>query len=215
VLTLAGILFIAVFSPLLALRTIRIDGTSRVGADEVHASLEDQLGTPLALVDYERITTELAAFPLIRSYVTETIPPDTLVIHIVERQPIGELLVNGTYRLVDPAGVVVQESATRAGGVPLIDLGGADATDPAFDAVVQVLLVMPASLVAQVDTITAKTRDDVSLVLSGVGQRVEWGSAENSAKKAVVLSRLIAITDPARAGTFDVSAPGNAIFSPS
>lgn len=215
VLALVGVFAIALFSPLLALRTITVDGTSRVDAEEVTAALSDQLGTPLALLDYGRITEELGAFPLIRSYVTETVPPHTLVVHIQERQPVGELLAGGKYLLVDPAGVVVQESATRIGGTPIIDLGGADASDPAFEAAVQVLLAMPASLRSQVDSITATTQDDVNLVLVGVGQRVKWGSAENSEKKAIVLSRLIAITDPKRAGTFDVSAPGNAIFSPS
>ncbi len=212
---LIAVMFLAVFSPLLALRTITVDGTSRVSAAELRAAVADQLGTPLALVDFGKITTELSAFPLIRSYVTETVPPDTLVIHVVERQPVGELLAAGIYTLVDPAGVVLQSSVDRIGGVPVIDLGGNGSTSPAFESVVQVLLAMPPRLLGQIDSITAKTQDDVVLVLSGAHQRVEWGSAENSARKADVLSRLIAITDPAKAGEFDVSAPGNAIFTPS
>ncbi|MEP6478843.1 MAG: FtsQ-type POTRA domain-containing protein [Rhodoglobus sp.] len=212
--TLAGLLAVAVYSPLLALRTITIDGTARVSAADVHAAVDDQLGTPLALLDQKRITTELSAFPLIRSYVTEVVPPDTLVIHIVERQPVGQLFTGGVYHLVDPAGIVLQESVDRIAGVPVIDLGGKDAKSTAFEAVVHVLLALPPGLLAQVDSVSAQTQDDVSLVLAGVGQRVSWGSADDSAKKAVVLSRLIAITDPSLAGQFDVSAPGNAIFKP-
>lgn len=211
---MAGLLAIAVYSPLLALRTITIDGTARVNANDVHAAVDDQLGTPLALLDQNRITAELSAFPLIRSYVTEIVPPDTLVIHIVERQPVGELFTGGVYHLVDPAGIVLQESVDRVAGVPVIDLGGKDAKSAAFDSVVHVLLALPPELLAQVDSVSAQTQDDVSFVLAGVGQRVAWGSAEDSAKKAIVLSRLIAITDPALAGQFDVSAPGNAIFKP-
>lgn len=214
IVTLLTVVAAAVYSPILALRTIRVDGATRVSAEEIHAAVDDQLGTPLALLDFDKITTALGSFPLIRSYVTETVPPDTLVIHIVERQPVGAILDRGQYSLVDPAGIVIQTSADRIPGMPTIDLAGKDTSSPVFESVVEVLLALPAPLLAQVDTITARTRDDVSLVLTGVGQRVAWGSAEESEQKAKVLAALIAITDPTRPGEFDVSAAGNAIFRP-
>ena len=60
----------AVYSPILALRTITVDGTSRIDAVEVQTAVDGQLGTPLALLDYDAITKDLTVFPLIRSYVT-------------------------------------------------------------------------------------------------------------------------------------------------
>jgi len=214
VVTLIGLVLTAVYSPLLALRHITVDGTVRVDPAEVIAAVDDQLGTPLALIDMGRMTAALGAFPLIRSYVTETVPPDTVIIHIVERQPVGSIVAGGSYLLVDPAGVTVQESAERMPGVPLIDIAGADPSSPAFAAVVEVLLALPPTLLAQVDSVTAHTQDDVSLVLTGVGQRVTWGSADDSARKAALLAALIAVTDPTRAGEFDVSAPTNGVFRP-
>ena len=205
----------AIFSPLLALRQITVDGTSRVSADEVHQAIDGQLGIPLALIDYGRLTDELGSFPLIRSYVTEIVPPDTLLVHVTERQPVGSLVVNSAYQLVDPAGVTVQESAERVAGVPVIDIGGASTTSPVFQSVVAVLVSLPPGLLAQLDTVTARTPDDVSLVLTGVGQRVTWGAAVESARKAALLAALIAVTDPLLAGEFDVSAPGNGVFRPS
>ena len=212
--TLIGAVAIAVYSPILALRTIEIDGTARLSAEEVHAVVDDQLGTPLALIDFDGITAALGTFPLIRSYVTETVPPDTLIIHIVEREPVGAILSAGVYTLVDPAGIVVQSSIDRVPGVPVVDLAGQDTSSPAFESVVEVLLALPASFLAQVDSITARSQDDVSLVLTGIGQRVAWGSADNSVQKAAVLAALVGITDPSRQGEFDVSAPSNGIFSP-
>jgi cell division protein FtsQ len=215
VVTLIGLVLVAVYSPILALRTITIDGTARIDPGELHAAVDGQLGTPLALVDFDAITAKLSAFPLIRSYVTETVPPDTLLIHIVERQPVGTIQTGDKkFLLVDPAGITVQESVERIPGVPLIDLHGADMSSAAFASVVEVLLALPPALLAQVDVASAHTRDDVSLVLTGVGQGVTWGSADDSAKKAALLAALIAVTDPARAGTFDVSAPGNGVFRP-
>ncbi len=210
-----GLVLVAIYSPLLALRTITVDGTSRVSAEAVQAAVADQLGTPLALLDFERITAQLGEFPLIRSYVTETVPPDTLLIHVVEREPVGQILADSRYLLVDPAGITVQESADRVPGVPVIELGAEDTSSVVFAATVEVLLALPPTLLAQVDTISARTQDDVSLVLSGLGQRVQWGSADGSGEKAALLAALIAVTDPASEGEFDVSAPSNGIFRPS
>lgn len=212
--TLLSLILAAVFSPILALREIRIEGASRVDPVAIHAAVEGQLGTPLALLDTGRLTAELGQFPLIRSYVTQIIPPETLVIRIVERQPVGAIGSGARYTLVDPAGVVVQESTERPAGIPLINIGTASTSSDVFDSVVEVLLALPPSLLAQVDTVTATTQDDVALVLTGVGQSVTWGSADQSAQKAALLAALIAVTDPSRPGEFDVSAPSNGVFRP-
>jgi cell division protein FtsQ len=205
---------VAVFSPALALKTIRIEGAERISADELTAAVDDQLGTPLALLDLGRVKEELAAFPLIRSFVTEAVPPNTLVIRITERQPIAATTSGAVFQLLDPAGVVVGETATRVDELPLIDLGGQGTDGVAFTSVAQVLLAVPADLRASIDSVAATSKDDVTLVLRGVGQKVAWGSAEGSAQKARVLAELIRQTDPAQAGEFDVSAPSIAVFRP-
>jgi cell division protein FtsQ len=204
---------VAVFSPILALRTVVVEGTSRIPAADVAAAVSGQLGTPLALVDMDQLHGELSAFPLIRSYTTEAVPPDTLVIRIVERQPVGQVTAGTGFELVDPAGVTIAQSAERVPGYPLITAdGGVQGT--AFRSMAEVLVSLPAGLLATVDSISATTQDDVTLVLTGVGQQVRWGSAEDSAEKALVLGKLIAVTDASRPGIFDVSAPGTAVFHP-
>jgi len=214
--TLLGLILVAVYSPLLALKTIEVSGTERIDPVAVESALAGQLGTPLALVDYSQITKELSAFPLIRSYVTATVPPDTVRVQIVERQPIGVVqAAPALFLLVDPAGVTVQESEVAPTGVPLINLAGGPTSGPAFRAVADVLISLPDDLRAQVTSISARTKDDVMLVLAGIGQSVVWGSSADSARKAVLLGALIAVTDAGRAGEFDVSAPGNGIFRPS
>ncbi|MGL4340526.1 MAG: FtsQ-type POTRA domain-containing protein [Rhodoglobus sp.] len=212
VLTLLALVFVAVYSPLLALRTISIEGTSRIDAAEVRSAVDGQLGTPLALVDFDVITKDLTAFPLIRSYVTQIVPPDTLVIRITERSPVASVQDGAMFALVDPAGVVVQQSVERIPGVPLLNLPGGDVSSSAFQSMVAVLLALPPEMLAQVESVSATTQDDVSLVLTGVGQGVTWGSAEQSEKKAILLMALIRVTDPAQPGVFDVSAPGNGVF---
>lgn len=205
---------VAVFSPALALKTVRLEGATRVDAATLQAALDEQLGTPLALVDEGRIVASLEQFPLIRSFVIERVPPDTIVVRITEREPVAAMASPDGYDLVDPAGVSVLTSPTAVDGVPLVDVRGQGVDSVAFRSVIEVLLSMPAELRARVVQVTAASRDDVTLSLSGVGQTVAWGSADDSALKARVLATLMTTVDPGRAGEFDVSAPTIAIFRP-
>jgi cell division protein FtsQ len=206
-LVFVALIAVAVWSPLLALKEISIVGASRVDAVAVEAALDDQLGTPLALIDLSKVTDELAAFPLIRSYTTESVPPHTLVVTIVERQPVGVVDNGSDFAVVDPAGVVIETVDTHAAGLPLIQAGDASIGNPAFASAVEVLLALPPDLLARVDSISATTKDDVTLLLVGDLQSVAWGSADRSAFKARVLATLVT-TQPASARVeFDISAP--------
>ena len=55
-------------------------------------------------------------------------------------------------------------------------------------------------------------RDDVTLTLAATSQRVVWGSAADSERKATVLAALLGRYAGAGAGEYDVSAPGIAVF---
>jgi len=214
VLALVGVVAIAVYSPLLALTKIEITGTSAVDKAEVLAAVDGQLGTPLALVDTDRLTAELAEFTLIQSYVTEIVPPHTLIIHVTERAPIGSVVTGSGFTVVDAAGVAIERSAARPEGVPLIELAGADIDSDVFDSVVEVLLNLPDSVADRVERVTAATKDNVTLVLDGVGQRVVWGSAEQSELKARVLARLMENQGSKARVEFDVTAPLNVVVRP-
>ena len=211
VVSLIGLVLVAVFSPLLALREVQVVGAVGVDSVALTAELEAQRGTPLALLDHGRIDATLQGFPLIRSYSIETVPPGTIIVHLVEREPIVVVARDAGFGLVDPAGILLGESAERLPGVPLIVDRGAAIPNPAFDAAVEVLLAMPVDLRSQVDTITATTRDDVTMTLVGAQQSVRWGSADDSERKAALLAALRGIHG-LTPGTFDVSAPGNGIF---
>jgi cell division protein FtsQ len=201
----------AVYSPLLSLKTITVEGASRIDAASVRAAVKDQLGKPLATVDFGRIKSELSKFPLIRSYVTEIAPPDTLIIRVAERVPIGTIATSKGFTVVDPAGVEIEAAANRPASFPLIQLGTQSTKSPGFTAAVAVLLALPAEVLKRVDTVTAQTTDDVTLVLTGAGQSVIWGSAENSVLKARVLVALIATQSPNAVVKYDVSAPNTPV----
>lgn len=207
ILVFAGLIAVAVWSPLLALRQITVVGASRVDPAAISGAIDDQLGTPLALLDLDRVTQQLAAFPLIRSYTTQLVPPSTMVVTIVEREPVGLVTDGSDFAVVDPAGVVIEFASERPAGLPLIAAGEASIGNPAFVSAVEVLLALPPELLARVDTITATTKDDVGFVLSGDLQAVTWGSADRSAFKARVLATLVATQPESARVEYDISAP--------
>ncbi len=205
------VVLLAAYSPLLAVRGVAIEGTSRVDVTAVTNALDDQVGRPLALVDYGAIERDLAQFPMIESYSVEARPPDILAIRVVERRPVAQVQTATGFDLLDAAGVTVQQSVERIAGFPVIDLTGTQIGSPGFEAAAAVLTSLPDALLSQVDRISGTTPDSVTLVFGGAGQRVVWGSAEDSELKAVILQRLIATQDPAAAVEYDVSSPQNPV----
>ncbi|TFC11043.1 FtsQ-type POTRA domain-containing protein [Cryobacterium algoritolerans] len=207
---LAGFVLIGAYSPLMALKNIEVVGAGRVSSTEVQAALGEQLGTPLPLVDFAKVKKELSRFTLIRSYVTESRPPGTLVVRIVEREPIGAVVTPAGFDLVDAAGVVIQSGAERPAGYATID-ARAGASSTGFQAAAAVIAALPDGIRGQLDTVTAATKDDVTLTLIG-GARVVWGSAEKSQYKAVVLAALVVSHPVGSVGEYDVSSPDSAVL---
>lgn len=193
------------YSPLMALREIRVEGASRVPAADIRAAFDDRMGTPLPLIAADDVQRTLSAFPLIETYSTETVPPGTLVVRVVERTPVGVLQTSSGYVSADAAGVVVERHDAPPDGLPLVTAeGGLDGD--AYRSAGAVLRSLPAELRARVAQVTADTPDDVRLDLAE-GAVVVWGSADESSLKATVLARLMAAAPPDEVDGYDVSAP--------
>jgi cell division protein FtsQ len=201
------LVLLVAYSPLLSVHRIVVEGASRLDAATVTAALDEQQGKPLALVDYGAIERELEGFPMIASYSVEARPPDTLAVRLVERRPVAQLQTPQGFDLIDAAGVTVQQSPERIGGFPLLDPAGTTIGSPGFEAVAAVLMSLPDALLGQVGTVSGATPDSVSFTFGGAGQRVVWGSAEDSELKSRILERLIGTQDPAAAVEYDVSSP--------
>ena len=205
VVALVAVVAVGAYSPLMALRDVRVEGAQRIPPAEVQAAFAGVMGTPLPLIDPGDVQAALEAFPLIETYATETIPPGTLVVRIVERTAVGVIDAGSGLELVDAAGVVIERPAERPEGQPLIVVDGGVA-DEGFRAIAAVVRSLPAEVRAQLTGATAATADDVSLELAG-GATVVWGSAEDSALKADVLAALMRAALPDTVSLYDVSAP--------
>lgn len=206
----AGLLLIVgllAYSPLFMLRTIDVVGTSRVDSGSVSAALSGQLGRPLALVDFGAIQRVLDGYPLIKSYSTESRPPNSLVVRITERTPAVAVASAAGFDLIDPAGVLVAQSTVAVPGNPVIDAAVTVVGSPGFVAATRVLDSLAPELRLRVSAISAPTPDSVSFELPDAGKTVIWGSSERSALKSRILTQLLAQAQLSGAGQIDVSSP--------
>lgn len=206
VVLLVAVTFATAYSPLFAVERITVVGAIKLDADAVESAMSGQLGRALPLVDESEVKAALVAFPLVESYTLEARPPHDLVVRIVERTPIGYIETRAGFALVDAAGVTLATATAPGTDAPLLAIeGGTDSA--AFEAAGLVMRALPATISVQVTGVTASTPDDVTLQLGGSGTTVVWGSAEDSAMKALVLATAMKARPPAGVSEYDVSSP--------
>ncbi|MFV0372982.1 cell division protein FtsQ/DivIB [Microbacterium sp.] len=196
----------AVYSPLFAVERVRVLGADSLDAAEVEGALEDQLGVPLPLVDTSAVKAALVGFPLVESYALESRPPHELIVRIVERTPIGVLESTAGFTLVDAAGVALATTATAPEGYPVLSVAGGVGS-PAFEAVGRVFRALPEEIRTRVSAMAATTGSDVTLTLDGGATDVIWGTADESATKALVLEKTMEALPPEDVSVYDVSSP--------
>lgn len=203
----AGFLAAAVYSPMLAVRTIAVDGTKLLKADAIRKALAPMEGTPLPQIDDAEIARLLKPLVQVRSVSTEARPPSTLLVHVVERVPVALLKKDNDYLLVDVDGVQLGSTKDPA-SVPLPLIEGNAARAELFTAITAVLATLPADVLAKMASASAKSPDAVELRLID-GKTVVWGNAEEKELKARVLEALLkAPADPkVPVNVYDVSAP--------
>ncbi len=203
----AGFLAAAVYSPMLAVRSIAVDGTKLLKAEAVRKALSPVEGTPLPQIDEAEITRLLKPLVQVRSITTEARPPSTLLVHVVERVPVALLKRDNNYLLVDVDGVQLGSTQDPA-SVPLPLIDGSASRPALFKAITAVLATLPADVLAKMASASAKSPDAVELRLID-GKTVVWGNAEEKELKARVLEALLkAPADPkVPVNVYDVSAP--------
>ena len=206
-----GLAWLLLLSPVLALHTdaIRIDvaGTgTTVDAKAVLAVVEPESGTPLPRLDTVSVRRAVLDVPGVRAATVSRDWPHGLTIMIVARDPVAAVPADsGGLVLVDQDGVQVGRTDAAPEGLPVVSVP-LDGDPRAMTAVLVVLKQIPADLAAEVAAVAAANRDAVTLTLRD-GAVVEWGSADQSALKAAVLTTLRASPTSAGVRVFDVSAP--------
>lgn len=216
IVVVVALLMLAVFfSPLLALKTITVDGAKLASADQVQSALASLKGKPLPRIDQSEVQKLLTGLVQVQSVTVEARPPSTLLVHLVERIPVAVLKNGEQYVLVDPQGIQLGTVADAAAAqLPLIDGGTGVIGQATFSAITAVLAALPTEVRAQMASASASSPDAVELTLVD-GKKVTWGDASQMALKAKVLQTMLKNPPQAEPGKpalapikfYDVSAP--------
>ncbi|MDD1478053.1 FtsQ-type POTRA domain-containing protein [Arthrobacter sp. H16F315] len=205
----AGILAIAVYSPVLAVRTVTVEGTKLLTADQIRTALAPLEGKPLPQISDGDVTALLQPLVQVKSVSTQARPPSTLQVRVTERVPVALVKQGEVHQLVDEDGVKLSDTADPAAiPLPVIDGGNGTLPKDLFQAITGVLGALPADVLGRLSSASAKSVDAVELKLVD-GQTIVWGNAGEKELKARVLEALLkAPADPKNpVRVYDVSAP--------
>lgn len=208
---LVVLVIIVTTSPLMSLRTIKVEGTVRLTNAQVIEQLQPLAGLPLAQVSGADVARELSDVALIQSVDTRAELPDTLAVSIIERTPLGAVGTAGNFRVVDQAAVELWSDTVRPSELPLIGVA-ADSDDRGFRAIVEALAVIPEEVLRRIDRITASSADTVAFSLRDSDHQVLWGSSEFSAQKARALPAALQAAGAAGAKLIDLSTPETVVI---
>jgi cell division protein FtsQ len=201
-LSILAVLYLVLFTGVLGVRTVTVEGTKGLTADEVRTAAAVEMGKPLIRLDTDEIAGRVSQLPRVSHVSVERSWPSTVTIEVTERTPVGFVRRPEGVHLVDSAGVDFAVIAQVPTGLPAIDVAKPGPDDPATKAVVDVLGRMPQQLRDMVTGLAAQSAGSVQLTLTD-GRVVKWGNSTDTERKAMVLAALL--TRPGK--SYDVSAP--------
>jgi cell division protein FtsQ len=204
---LAGLAWLVWFSPVLAARTVRVQGVPAAAVPDITARAQVPLGQPLARVDTEAIAHRVIASATLAEVTVSRSWPSTVVITASPRVPVLAVKnPQGQVQVVDAQGIAYATVPAAPGGVPQIRT---DVTPPSREALragISVLQALTPAQRRQVTDVRVTGASSVSLTLGG--RTVVWGGASDPELKVKVLSVLLR----QKASLIDVSTPGTPVI---
>lgn len=190
-------------SPLLAVRSVSVSGTTRLTPEQVRAAAAVVRGTPLARIDAASVVRRVEALRPVASVRVSRGWPSTLKLQVVERVPVAGVVSAQGVTLVDARGVPFAPAPSLPAGVVRLQVARPGPTDPTTAAALAVLAELPAPMRSRVRIVRAASPSSVTLVLRD-GRRVLWGGVGDPELKTQAAEALLKMP-----GTvYDVSRPG-------
>lgn len=200
-LPLVALAWVLLASSWLGVDRVEVVGLERLQAAAVVQAAAVEVGTPLARVDTAAVERRVAELAPVADVAVRRTWPGTLTVDVTERTPVGGVLQDGRYTLLDAEGVpFATEAALPAGAVRLqVHEPGPD--DPSTLASLEVYAALPEALRTRVRIVRATSPSAVVLRL-GDGRQVVWGRPGETETKAAAALALLS-----KPGTsYDVSA---------
>jgi cell division protein FtsQ len=190
------------FSSWLAASDVSVAGEETLTARQVARAADVDLGTPLARLDLSAIEDRVARLPAVASVSVHRSWPHTVSIEVIERQPLAAVMRGGAWWVMDDQGVVFERTPERDAALPVVQVASKAPPEATAEAA-KVVAALPSAVLDDVRRITAHSMDSIELRLRDHSV-VRWGSADDTERKAQVLSVLL---DQVKASVYDVSVP--------
>lgn len=196
-------------SPMLGVRHVDVTGVGDVSVAKVTPAQVRAAGdlvpdTPLARIDLDALAARVQQLPGVASATAVRDWPHTVRVEVVERRPVATVEAGGSWRALDSTGVVFGDYESVPAGLPAVRTARGDSEQQAsgLSEAAAVLDALEPTIAARLESVEVTSMDDITLVLRS-GERVQWGSAAESDRKAQVLALLLR-TPAAR---YDVTVP--------
>lgn len=200
-LPLAALAWVLLASTWLGVDRVQVVGLERLQAAAVVQAAAVADGTPLARVDTGAVERRVAALAPVADVAVRRTWPGTLTVDVTERTPVGGVLQDGRYTLLDAEGVPFATEAALPRGTVRLQVHDPGPDDPSTLASLEVYAALPDKLRTRVRIVRATSPSAVVLRLND-GRQVVWGRpGETDTKAAAVLALL---SKPGT--TYDVSA---------
>lgn len=191
---------------------VAVSGAGVLTPQQIQRAAAVPLGGPLVSVDTGAVRKRLlGALPRLRDARVRRSWPHTVRVEVTERTPSAILKSGGKFTEVDREGVRFATVDRQPNGVPLVQLTPDQTasfrhfgTKRLLQAAITVAGRLPESLTGRATAIRVRSYDGITVELTG-GRDVMWGSQEDCARKAAVLTALMK-AEP-HAVHYDVSAP--------
>lgn len=216
------------YSPLFAVDEVRVVGVAGERAETAEALAAVRPGERLLSVDLDRVAADVAVLPWVQDVSVSRVPPSTVQVAVVPREPVAVVALPGASWLVDAEGYVVGGGTSP--DLVVIDApnsvlpgAGAQASDLAVRNALEVHRQLPGPIRALVARYEAPSDRGLRLRLEVDDVWVRFGRAERVPAKAQVIGLLLdqakeqaELTGAEGLGVaeLDVRAPDNPVLVP-
>jgi cell division protein FtsQ len=219
VVVVAGLVWLAFFSPLLEVERVVVVGGRHVSAEDV-AAVAGLDRDNLLLLSTERVAQKVRRLPWVRGARVTRRLPDTVRVRVTERRPAMVLSTTRGRWTLDRAGRVLGRGVAERrlpvlGGVQVARLSpGHILSDAEVQAALDVWRSLPRVLRARVAGVFASSLERIALSLDD-DVVVRYGAAESMAAKNSVLRAVLARVraEGRSVGYIDVRVPGSPAIS--
>lgn len=219
--SLAAMVWVYIFTGVLNVRRVEVEGNRRLSDDYLRAISGITQDTHLLKMDVAAVERAVMAEPYVKEVEVKRRFPDTVILQVTERVPVGYLVQNGRYHLVDGDGVVVESPDSPPEGIPVITgmevpvlFPGARLEDPDYGGLAGLLEEVPEELREEAEEAGYTGEDGYFLLVAGT--RVIFGPSVDVRHKGEIALAAIREMSPRYGGLtyVDVTYPDHPAILP-